>query len=484
LGLAEITAIVDHNKIQSDTYVSKTADLGDLEAKFSAFGWSVSRCDGHDFHALAAALAVARADHTRPTIVIADTVKGRGVSFMEHTAMKERWYSYHSGAPSTEDYAKGVAELMQHAKSQCERLGVAVPSFVEQPRPDANITGSSPQRLVSAYGQAIVEEAAHDPNLVALDADLVSDTGLIPFSERFPDRFIECGIAEQDMVSQAAGLAAAGLLPVVHSFACFLTPRANEQIYNADCEVRRIIYVGSLAGLVPGGPGHSHQSVRDIALMGCLPNTVAIEPCCEREVAMALQWAARRNSGSTYIRLVSMPVEIPFELPAAYTLELGRGVVIADHGAGYRKLLIGYGPVLLAEAVKAASVLGRKGVGVQVVNLPWLNRFDDSWLLAAIANASHIYALDNHLVAGGQGERLAARLAELGCSVPTACLGATEVPACGLNHEVLRHHRLDAKSLIERIVEDHEAELPVPQAPDRRAQASTATVPAIETSGL
>ena len=472
LGLAEITVVVDHNKVQSDTYVSETADLGNLEAKFAAFGWSVLRCDGHDFGALASALAAARTDRARPTIIIADTVKGRGVSFMEHTAMKEQWYRYHSGAPSAEDYARGVAELMQQAKAVCGRLGVAAPSFVERPKPEANKVASSPQRLVQAYGQAIVEEATHDPNLVALDADLVLDTGLIPFSERFPDRFIECGIAEQDMVSQAAGLGSAGLLPVVHSFACFLTPRANEQIYNADCEARRIIYVGSLAGLVPGGPGHSHQSVRDIALMGCLPNTVAIEPCCERETAMAFRWAARRNGGSTYLRLVSIPVEIPFELPAAYTLEPGRGVVIADHGEGDHKLLIGYGPVLLAEAVKAASALIQEGIGVRVVNLPWLNRFDNSWLLSTIAGATHIYTLDNHLIAGGQGERITARLAELGWSVPVTCLGATEIPVCGLNHEVLRHHRLDAESLVERVMEDHDAELPVPQTPHRRPRAA------------
>ena len=104
------------------------------------------------------------------------------------------------------------------------------------------------------------------------------------FADRFPDRFVECGIAEQDMASMAAGMARRGVLPIVHSFACFLAARPNEQIYNQCSERSKVIYVGSLAGLLPGGPGHSHQSVRDIGALGSVPNLVLAEPCCEAEV--------------------------------------------------------------------------------------------------------------------------------------------------------------------------------------------------------
>ena len=113
---------------------------------------------------------------------------------------------------------------------------------------------------------------------------MVLDTGLIPFAEKFPDRFIECGIAEQDMVSQAGGMALKGLLPIVHSFACFLTARPSEQIYNNSTEHTKIIYVGTLAGVLPGGPGHSHQGVRDISTMSAIPGMIVFEPSCEDEV--------------------------------------------------------------------------------------------------------------------------------------------------------------------------------------------------------
>ena len=447
---SEITVIVDHNKLQSDTYVAETADLGDLEGKFSAFGWNVLRCNGHDLAQLAATIEVAH-DNDRPTAIIADTIKGRGVSFMEHTAMQGRWYRYHSGAPTIEDYERAVVELTERAESQCARLGIEAPALASFKSLTNQSAPAPRQYLIKAYGNALLGEARDTRSLVALDADLVHDTGLVAFSEEFPERFVECGIAEQDMVSQASGLALSGFLPAVHSFACFLTARANEQIYNADSEGTRIIYTGSLAGLIPGGPGHSHQSVRDIALMGCLPNTIAVEPCCEAEMAMAVRWAVRENPKSTYLRVVSVPVEIPFDLPSDYRLELGRGVALTE---GNDRAVIAYGPITLSAAVSAASRLKTKGLAVRVINLPWLNYFDEEWLSEAVDGVGRIFTIDNHLVAGGQGERVAAKLAAKGCRAPVICLGVTELPACGTEQEVLRYHRLDADSLVEILAED------------------------------
>ena len=148
-----------------------------------------------------------------------------------------------------------------------------------------------------------------------LDADLRLDTGLVDFRERYPDRFFECGIAEQDMVSQAGTMALAGLLPVCHSFACFLSTRPNEQIYNNATEGSKVIYVGSLAGIVPGGPGHSHQSVRDISALGAMPGMALIEPFCESEVRAAVDWIVHHAPGPVYLRLVSVPWSLGFDPP-------------------------------------------------------------------------------------------------------------------------------------------------------------------------
>ena len=450
-GLHEITAIVDHNTLQSDTFVTQVSHLGDLAAKLRAFGWYVDRCDGHDLAAFSAALARANAVADRPKILIADTVKGRGVSFMEHTAMESdaTLYRFHSGAPDSASYTRAAQELIERVRRGLAALGAPELVLEAVDRPASPAAAPQAQRLIPAYAQALLAAAAQEPRLVALDADLVLDTGLIPFREAYPDRFIECGIAEQDMVSQAGGLALQGLLPVVHSFACFLTARANEQIYNNATERTKIIYVGSLAGVVPGGPGHSHQAVRDIAALGGVPGLDMLEPCNETEVAAAVAYAVHHAAGSCYLRLTSIPVETRFELPATHRLEPGRGTVLRQ---GRDAVVIGYGPVLLTEAMLAAERLSHeRGRQLTVVNLPWLNRVDVEWLRHLITDVRLVCTLDNHYVTGGQGDRVCSALAEAGIATRVLTLGVTDVPPCGTNAEVLRACRLDAASLATRI---------------------------------
>jgi len=451
-GFGEITVIVDHNKIQSDTWVSKVNDLGNLEAKFSAFGWYVTRCDGHDLEAFAACLDECRDITDRPKIIIADTVKGQGVSFMAHTAMgkSDELYQYHSGAPDDESYAKAATELVATANVQLQTLGASPLSLERSPRSPRAIP-KDPQRLIAAYSRALVAQAERNPKLVALDADLMLDCGLIPFKERFPERFVECGIAEQDMISTAGGLALRGMLPVVHSFACFLSTRPNEHFYNNATEKTKIIYVGSLAGLLPSGPGHSHQSVRDISALNAVPGLVLIEPCTESEVEMALHYSVNDVSTSVYLRLVSIPYDMSFNLPVGYRLEYGKGVALT---AGDDAVMFSYGPVMLAQAVKAAQLLKKElDLGLRVINLPWLNRVDTDWLKDSVQGFEHIFTLDDHYERGGQGEMLTCRLSEQNEVTKNRFyrIGIGEIPACGQNDEVLREHGMDATALADRV---------------------------------
>jgi transketolase len=450
-GLGELTVIVDHNKIQSDTWVRDVGDLGNLEGKFRVFGWKVARCDGHDFPALAATLRRLRRTSDQPKVLIADTVKGKGVSFMESSAMKtsERFYRFHSGAPDDDSYARALQELAERAAGQLAVLREPPLQLESRPRSERP-SAQGAQRLVPAYSRALLAEAERNPKLVALDADLELDCGLIAFRERFPERYVECGIAEQDMVSQAGGMALRGLLPVVHSFACFLSTRANEQIYNNATERTKIIYVGSLAGLLPSGPGHSHQSVRDISALAGVPGLVLLEPSCEQEVAAGVEYCVRGTDESSYLRLISIPCQVPYQLPADYRLAEGRGVALTE---GEDAILFAYGPVLLAQAYEAAVRLREdRGIGLRVINLPWLNRVDDSWLLDTIGDCRQVFTLDDHYVAFGQGQMLAARIAALGPSgVVVRQLGLDALPVCGQNSEALVAHELDAASLAQQV---------------------------------
>jgi transketolase len=451
-GLHEITVIIDHNKLQSDTFVKNVSDLGDLEAKLSAFGWLVERCDGNDILALTTTLASIEGDQ-RPKVIIADTIKGKGVSFMEHTSLDSdvAMYRFHSGAPDANSYRLAAQEIMTRLLQRSAEIGLPAIAVETVERPATTYPVASAQRLIPAYTKALLKQAEKHSNLVALDADLILDTGLIPFRDKYPQRFIECGIAEQDMVSMAGGMALRGLLPVVHSFACFLSARPNEQIYNNATERTRIIYVGSLAGVVPGGPGHSHQAVRDIASLSAIPGLTMLEPSCEAEVGLLLDWCVNAAPGSSYLRLVSLPWEIPYELPQGYRPRLGQGVMLRD---GKDVAVIGYGPVLLSAAIQAAEKLAvEQGMQVRVINLPWLNRVDAEWLQSALQGCDRLLCLDNHYLVGGQGDVIAHALAGLKLDDLTVrMLGVEDIPPCGTNPQVLQAVSLDAESIAEAIV--------------------------------
>lgn len=306
------------------------------------------------------------------------------------------------------------------------------------------------QRLIPAYARALLEQAEKHRNLVALDADLILDTGLIPFREKFPERFYECGIAEQDMVSMAGGMALKGLLPVVHSFACFLSARPNEQIYNNASERTKIIYVGSLTGVVPGGPGHSHQAVRDISTLAAIPGLTLVEPSCEAEVGPLLDWCINEATASCYVRLVSLPWEIPYKFPEGYKPRLGQGVTLIE---GSDVVLIAAGPVMLSAAVQAAEILATdNGVSIKVINLPWLNHVDGAWLRSALGNCSKVFCLDNHYVVGGQGDAVARAINRFEQrNIKITCLGLGDFPPCGTNQQVISMVTLDAQAIAKAI---------------------------------
>lgn len=448
-GLHEIVAIIDHNKLQSDTFVKNVSDLGDLEAKLRAFGWRVERCDGNDVAAFAATLTVIK-DDPRPKIIVADTIKGKGVSFMEHTSLDSdvAMYRFHSGAPDAGSYRLAAQEIMDRLQQRLDAVGAKAFEFETIEREATASPPTNAQRLIAAYSSALLEQAEKHPNLVALDADLVLDTGLIPFRDRYPERFIECGIAEQDMVSMAGGMALNGLLPIVHSFACFLSSRPNEQIYNNATEMTKVIYVGSLAGVVPGGPGHSHQAVRDISSLAGVPEMTLVEPSCEAEVGKLLDWCINDAPGSCYIRLISLPWQLPYELPADYAPRVGQGVALVE---GTDVAVISYGPVLLSAAVEAAKIVAEMNISVKVINLPWLNRVDAAWLQQAVGGCHRVVMLDNHYAIGGQGDQIAKAIAQTGMSVELKHGAVNAIPPSGTNHQVLHAVGLDTDAIVKFI---------------------------------
>ncbi|MFH0732474.1 MAG: transketolase C-terminal domain-containing protein [Candidatus Omnitrophota bacterium] len=456
-GITNVTVIVDFNKIQTDKLTQQIISLSNLEEKFRAFGWHVQACDGHDFVKMNEALAKLGSVKKKPKIIIADTVKGKGVSFMEGPAALKNGngvYKWHSGAPDDDSYELAFNEIINRIDSAFTKyaLGEAALEVAQENQKNKKRFKDSAEKVVNAYSEALVDLGNSRQDIVVLDADLAQDCGLREFELKFPERFIENGIAEQDMVSMAGGLALAGFLPIVNSFGVFLSSRANEQIYTNATEGTKIIYVCHYAGLIPAGPGKSHQSLRDISLFGALPNCVIMEPCNALETGLALNWCASKTDKTCMIRLAISPSPGKIILPENYSLVPGEGCILE---AGNDAVIFAYGPVMLHEALLAAGLLRKKGFSLEVVNMPWINLVSESWLKKIINKHDAVFVLDNHSGYGALGDKLLNAIIKLkDLNIKIFEKFAIEgYPACGSPAEALEFHSLDHSSLARRILE-------------------------------
>ena len=446
-SLGKLWVVVDRNELQSDKLTDEILPLGDIEAKLRAFGWHVATCDGHEHDELARAFAELRAAGDMPKALVARTVKGKGVSFMEHPqALSEGGgtYRWHAGAPDDDSFARAHAELLARIRGRLPDLRLAPVDEIGEGsigEPESGITTRTrvtDEYVAAAYGEALLELADDHPHLVVLDADLASDCRIRPFELAHPERFHESGIAEQDMVSAAAGMARQGLLPVVNSFAAFLAARANEQIYNQASEQTKVVYALHYAGLIPAGPGKSHQSIRDISLLAALPNITIVQPGNADETRALVRWAVDDAAGNVAIRLAIGPSPRRLHLPEA---AVGRGAVIHD---GTDALLLAYGPVMLHEALTAAELLDGR---LQVVNMPWLNRVDVEWVSELAEPFGDVFVLEDHAPVGALGDSVRRALDGRAVTV----FGVEGWPACGTPGEALPFHGLDGASLADRI---------------------------------
>ena len=449
--MEELIILVDNNKFQSDRRVSTTSDLKNLENKFKSFGVSAITCDGNNVEELSKALDKISEDN-EPSAIILDTVKGSGVSFMEGTNLGDQeFYKFHSGAVDQKVYDKSIAELTDKLYKYIDsnKINYSFNLSNKESKNNKKTTTSS-QNLINAYSKALINQASLNKKIVALDGDLILDTGLIEFEKKFPNRFFECGIAEQDMVSQAGSFAKEGFIPFVHSFSSFLTSRPNEQIYNNSTEKTKVIYVGSLAGLLPGGPGHSHQAVRDIASMSGIPNLEMIQPLNEIETKLAVEYAVN-SSNNIYIRLCSLPINLPFNYPKKDSIKIGEGTVISD---GEEIVIFCYSPLIFTELWKAKEQLVNNNINPKLISFPWLNKFSSNWIKNQIEDFKHVITIDDHYIEGGFGEKFISNaIKNIDAShIKVTNIGIDEIPHSGTNEEVIDYHGLSASKLKQKII--------------------------------
>jgi transketolase len=268
----------------------------------------------------------------------------------------------------------------------------------------------------TAYGQTLVKLGEENKNIVVLDADLSKSTKTADFAKKFPERFINAGIAEANLIGMAAGLAAAGKVPFASTFAIFAAGRAFEQIRNSVAYPKMNVKIAAThSGITVGEDGGSHQSVEDVALMRSLPNMTVIVPADAIDTAGAIQAAATYN-GPVYIRLGRL--DVPVILPEDYQFELGKAVVLRE---GWDAAVFANG-MMLGMALEAAGELAKQGIEIAVVNVATVKPLDIETIVEVSKQAGAVVTAEEHSILGGLGGAVAEVLVE-NCPVPMERVG-------------------------------------------------------------
>ncbi|MFH1586486.1 MAG: transketolase family protein [Candidatus Diapherotrites archaeon] len=302
-----------------------------------------------------------------------------------------------------------------------------------------------PKATRAGYGDGLAELGEARRDVVALDADLAKSTKSIKFKEKFPARFFEMGISEQDMVATAAGFALAGKIPYASSFACFLTGRAYDQIRTSVCYSNvNVKLAGSHAGLMTGEDGATHQALEDISLMRGLPNMKVIVPADYFEAKIATKKAAD-IPGPVYLRLARAKTPIYFN--DNYKFTLGKGVVMKS---GSDVAIIACGAPL-QYALEAAERLKKDKIEAAVVNMPSIKPLDSKLVSKMATQAGAIVTVEDHSIYGGLGSAVAEVMAEEGLA-PVERVGMKDVfGESGKGSELYKKYGLDSEGIINAV---------------------------------
>jgi transketolase len=292
-----------------------------------------------------------------------------------------------------------------------------------------------------AYGEALVEMAGVYPNLVVLDADLAKSTTTIKFKKEYPERFFDCGVAEQNMMAMAAGLATTGKICYTGSFAMFATGRAFEQVRNTVAYPSLNVKIcPTHAGITVGPDGGSHQTIEDIALMRVIPGMKVIVPADYYEAKSAIKKAAEID-GPVFIRLGRASVPMIFD--ESYEYELGKAINLKD-GSDVTIFATG---IMVASSLEAAEELSKNGINAEVVNVSTIKPLDDKTIIESASKTGRVVVAEEHSIIGGLGSAIAELLSEKH-PVPIAKVGIKDVfGRSGEPDELLKYYGLTSNDI-------------------------------------
>jgi len=445
-GLDNLVALVDVNGFGQSQATMYGHEMEGYRARFSAFGWHAQVIDGHRVEEVIASLEAALAVRKQPAVILAQTLKGKGVSFMED---RDGWHGKPVGKGAELEKALeeigGDLELEVPLRLAAPKGGPAPkngrPKTVVVPPPEYSAKDSVASRR--AYGTALRKLGTVDPSVVVLDGDTKNSTYSNEFMEAFPDRFVECFIAEQNMVGTAVGFATMGKTPFASTFACFLT-RAYDQIRMAAVSQVNLNLCGSHAGVSIGQDGPSQMGLEDLAMMRAIQGSTVLYPSdgvsAERMVALAAS-----SPGITYIR-TSRP-KTPILYPADEEFQIG-GSKVLKSSTDDQATIVAAG-VTLHEALAAYELLKKGGVQVRVIDLYSIKPLDVKTLQKAARETGCLVTVEDHYPEGGLGDAVLSALA--GRPARFRKLAVEGLPRSGAPEELLDLFGISAARIAEAV---------------------------------
>jgi len=307
--------------------------------------------------------------------------------------------------------------------------------------------GVAEGNIRALFGDALVALGQENPNVVVLDCQTAMPTAAVAFAKAFPERFIDLGIAEQNAVSVAAGLARMGFIPIVPLFACFSSRRALDQVtIQAAYAGLNVKVCGLYAGLTSPNTGATHQMISDLAIMRSIPNLTVVEPADALEMSQALA-AVVAHRGPVYFRLVRGDIggPCPRVVPDRYTFQLGRATLLRE---GKDVTLVGSG-LMVSRCLQAAELLAPEGIAADVINLSTIKPLDADLIIARARRTGAVVTAENHSVLAGVGGAVAEVLGDA-CPVPLRRVGVRdEFGTSGPLEELFPHYGLTAEAVCE-----------------------------------
>jgi transketolase len=424
--LDNVVIYVDVNGFQCDGKMCNVMDVEPLDKRLEAFGCRVFRMNGHDIRKLADAGSLK--PDGRPVVVLCDTDACRDLDVLKSRAPKMHYVRFTS-PEEKEKYAAALRELTGE---------LTVP---EQKRAASGPKQAGPEIVSRVHAKNLVTWAADKPKVLVLSADLTSSTEIDLFRETYPDRFLSMGIAEQNMLSWASGLAREGFIPFVHTFAVFIYRRAFDQIaMSVSYPNLPVRMIGFLPGITTPG-GATHQAIEDVAVMRALPNMTILE-CGDAADVESVLTIIEKINGPVYVRMLRGEIPRLFATP----MEFGKARVVSEG----RDITVLSSGIMTEEAMRAVQVLRKRGLSVQHMHISTLKPFNDQTVMDAIARSKYgVITMENHTIVGGLGSIIAEQMAEQGMDRKLVRIGLRDVYAHGASKNyLLKKYHMDAMSLI------------------------------------